>query len=252
MKCKHKNPIAAVYRLTNIVNGKIYIGESSDMLNRLSTHRCTPRRKEKYINTPIEKAIVKYSFDAFAIDLLKSSIKDPKLHDTEYRRKCEAEAIRLYHATDPDIGYNREENNKTNHKSKWTKKSVYGIKLKVDSKGKLSKNIIVYDSKDDTVTMYLGAKAYAILHGDIDRSLITSAIKHGKQFHECFFFKVDYKQRLEDISRDLKRKLNAPNIREEHMQKYIHALFRINDWCNEYGIKPVNLYTIDDRINKYI
>ena len=70
MSSKHKNPIAAIYMMTCLDNGKIYIGETGDLLNRMSSHRNVHRRKPANIRTKIEKAIVKHGYNSFVTTIL--------------------------------------------------------------------------------------------------------------------------------------------------------------------------------------
>lgn len=72
-----------IYKITNTVNGKSYIGQSTDYLRRFEEHK----RKAHKENTKLAKAFRKYGFENFIIESLG-----------EYENYCEMEIhfIELY------------------------------------------------------------------------------------------------------------------------------------------------------------
>lgn len=177
--------VAGVYRITNKATGKVYIGESLNLTDRMSVHRNAKsmlRRMKMEDIPPIDQAIINEGVDAFQWDILESSITDIRLSNIEYRRDREAWYIKQYDSTDPEKGYNLY---KRNHSTKLRKRK--GVKTKMSIKFYKSNPILAYDLDDNTTMMYFGKKSFAELH-NIDRGIIARATKHGKRWNHFLFY----------------------------------------------------------------
>lgn len=90
---------AFIYKITNIVNGKVYIGQSV---------RPVDRRFQRHINdatnnildTHFARAIRKYGSDSFVIEVIDSADTQDELNIKE------REWIHRYQSTNPSYGYN--------------------------------------------------------------------------------------------------------------------------------------------------
>ena len=177
--------VAGVYRITNKATGKVYIGESLNLTDRMSMHRNAKSmlRHMKMENIPvIDQAIINEGPDAFQWDILESSITDIRLSNIEYRRNREAYYIEQYDSTDPEKGYNQF---KRNYGIKLRTRK--GVKTKMSTKLYKSNPILAYDLDDNTTMMYFGKKSFAELH-NIDRGIIARATKHGKRWSHFLFY----------------------------------------------------------------
>lgn len=177
--------VAGVYRIMNKATGKVYIGESLNLTDRMSVHRNAKsmlRRMKMEDIPPIDQAIINEGVDAFQWDILESSITDIRLSNIEYRRNREAYYIEQYDSTDPEKGYNL---HKRNHSTKLRKRK--GVKTKMSTKLYKSNPILAYDLDDNTTMMYFGKKSFAELH-NIDRGIIARATKHGKRWNHFLFY----------------------------------------------------------------
>lgn len=89
-----------IYKITNLVNNKIYIGSTvRDLETRFNEH-CRPCSKKHFIT----KAILKHGRDNFRIELLE------EVDDYSILFKREGELIRQHNSLHPN-GYNLHDNN---------------------------------------------------------------------------------------------------------------------------------------------
>lgn len=88
-----------VYKITNTVNGKIYIGQVS---NKTVQDRFNRHIKEARFNHPmlIDKAIYKYGADNFVVEQIDIASSKEELNQKEKYW------IKYYNSTDKNIGYN--------------------------------------------------------------------------------------------------------------------------------------------------
>lgn len=95
----HKNKIIGiVYKITNKINNKSYIGCTTKELNkRISQHKSHAKIRSKY---PLHMAIKKHGFENFEIDILEKNISIAEMYQKEI------EYISLFDATNSSKGYN--------------------------------------------------------------------------------------------------------------------------------------------------
>lgn len=81
-----------VYKLTNKINGKVYIGQTNNMKRRIQEHK-----HDKRAHKPIHEAIKKYGFENFDVSV--------EYFGPDYNAK-EKELIAQYQSQDKSKGYN--------------------------------------------------------------------------------------------------------------------------------------------------
>lgn len=81
-----------VYKLTNLINDKIYIGQTNNIDRRMQEHK-----HDKRNNKPIHAAIVKYGWENFMLDIL--------YYGEDYNEE-EKKWIKFYDSQNKDKGYN--------------------------------------------------------------------------------------------------------------------------------------------------
>ena len=81
-----------VYKITNLVNGKVYIGASKRIEDRWRDHK-------KRINSPIHSDLEAYGLDNFKFEVL---LECPETMLAQWER----DMICLYDSDDPEKGYN--------------------------------------------------------------------------------------------------------------------------------------------------
>ena len=70
--------VSAIYKITNLINGKLYIGQTQDFYYRFYQHR-----KNKTKKTAIANAFRKYGFENFEIEILEHHLSLDNLNERE-------------------------------------------------------------------------------------------------------------------------------------------------------------------------
>ena len=98
-----------IYKITNLLNGKIYIGKSVDIYERFNTHKresliSQEQWEQNYrgIKTPFHAAIRKYGAENFKLEIIEECLEQELNEKEKYY-------IKLYNSTNKDIGYNIQE-----------------------------------------------------------------------------------------------------------------------------------------------
>ena len=87
-----------IYKITNTVNGKIYIGQSTNIETRWKQHK-QHLRNNYHCNEHLQRAWNRYGENAFVFEVIAECTED-KLNELE------AKFIEEYHGTDFKYGYN--------------------------------------------------------------------------------------------------------------------------------------------------
>lgn len=131
--------VSGIYKITNIINGKIYIGKSVNIKNRWGQHK-RELRKNIHGSKYLQNSWNIYGEENFTFEVLEYIEDKTKLIEVEDKY------IKLLHSNDRRYGYNRRENawdNTGNKHSKETKEKI-GNKSKIcwsstEYKNKMSK-----------------------------------------------------------------------------------------------------------------
>ena len=132
IECK---PFGIIYRATNLVNGKIYIGQTvSDIDIRINAHRNEAERgKSKRV---FQKAIIKYGFDNFKWDIIDWAQDKKELNEKEIYW------IYFLHSLTNESGYNVSKGGDggftLDGKTDEEKQAVY-LKISTGNSGKIRK-----------------------------------------------------------------------------------------------------------------
>lgn len=90
-----------IYKITNLINKKIYIGQSVDIDKRLKRHKTTAFNKNsKCYEYPLYRSIRKYGLENFSFEI----IEECKIEELEEKEKY---YIQLYNSNDYNFGYNQ-------------------------------------------------------------------------------------------------------------------------------------------------
>lgn len=89
-----------IYKITNLINNKVYIGQSQNIAQRWSAHRNRPFNKDStQYDCPLYRAIRKYGLNNFSFEVLEETTKE----DLNER---EVYWIAKNNSNNPDNGYN--------------------------------------------------------------------------------------------------------------------------------------------------
>lgn len=114
MKRYKTNNYCTLYLLTNMINGKIYVGQTwSTTEIRMGDDGSRYKNSIKLFN-----AIKKYGVDNFAYNFLAFA------HSQEVADELENQFIELYHSRDPKIGYNLKGGGSVGKHSEETKQKI--------------------------------------------------------------------------------------------------------------------------------
>ena len=89
-----------VYKITNQSNGKVYIGQSVEVEDRIYKHKLS-LKGNYHKNDHLQKAWNKYGEDSFKFELIKSC-------KVKYLDRLEKLYIRIYNSMNVKCGYNNE------------------------------------------------------------------------------------------------------------------------------------------------
>ena len=87
-----------VYTITNLLNYKIYVGQTRNPLNRWSSHKCEVNKNR--LRFPIHKAIAKYGIDSFQFCVIASAFTVEEID------KLEIYWIDQFDSRNNKMGYN--------------------------------------------------------------------------------------------------------------------------------------------------
>lgn len=123
-----------VYKITNKINNKIYIGQTTETLQRRFYRHCGYQLND---NTYLHRAMKKYGIQNFTIEQIDEANSQDELNELEYYW------ITKYNACDSNIGYNTKNvkgkcgrNTLTNHPNK---KEISKKNIQIKTRSKKSK-----------------------------------------------------------------------------------------------------------------
>lgn len=96
--------MSVIYKFTNKINGKSYIGQTKDFKKRLNSHKSSSNnKKSNEYNTPFHRAIRKYGIDNFKYEILEEI---PEGESQEFIDEREKFFIQYYETLTQKGGYN--------------------------------------------------------------------------------------------------------------------------------------------------
>lgn len=185
--------IKCIYKITNLINNKIYIGKTIDFKRRYKEYQAKSKNPYKYKSNRYEIILemYKYGFDNFKFNIIEYCENELQLNEREIYW------ISKLNSRNSDIGYNKKTGGiggkLTLDSIEKMRISSYGFKHTDEHKLKMSKPILVY--KDNIITKYTSGKVF----GDMinrDRTNISHAIRYGIPIKGYFIFYYNKSDRI--------------------------------------------------------
>ena len=209
-KPRKKRPIiAGVYLIRNKRNGKIYIGQSKDILKRFRQYEWGATSDRNYSETkhPVTKAIREEGIENFDFTILASGSRFNKV---EKRLELEAEYIQLYHSDDPKRGYNETCGSESTFDSFYSRPQQFRERIR------RADPVFLYDIESGEALLYLsGAKGIADEFGT-SKDIVSHTVV------QCLAFKYKYyviparKDKRDEVLKKRLKQLedsaNTPNV----------------------------------------
>lgn len=134
-----------IYKITNKINNKVYIGQTNSIKNRWKSHKSEAKNNRPQGDYPIYHAIRKYGIENFIFEIIDEclNLREANIQETWF--------IKIYRSLVKENGYNIHEGGDVNHVSEETKKKSSeshmgqkpwnkGIPMSDEAKLKLSKS----------------------------------------------------------------------------------------------------------------
>ena len=180
---KSKDYFGVVYKLTNNITSKVYIGQTINLTARIRQYRYESKNKIT-IYRPISDAVYEYKFKNFTIEILNycNSLDEMNYYETYWIKKLNTLFPNGYNNNYGGDNYIRKKGIST-----WTDDRI----------DKHSIPIIVYDSDTNKFFKYKSA-AYFANFIYRPRTHVTRAVKHGIAVKKYYVFYYD-KKKLKNI-----------------------------------------------------
>lgn len=214
-----------IYQYTNLINNKKYVGQTNNIDRRIREHKSNSfNPKSVNYNNIIHKAIRKYGYENFKIDILETL--DGNYNDANEREKY---WIKEQKSLINENGYNVIEGGNNSWRSFLSEEEILDIK-----------NMIINGtSYSDIQNLYPISKTF------------ISDINSGKYFHDAsiqyplYKYRIDkdiYDALIEDLEKPeltLKELAEKYGLGESTVKKFNYGTLQANYYDGEYPIRKI-------------
>jgi group I intron endonuclease len=222
-----KNKISGIYKIENIINKKVYIGQSNDIINRFKSHK-NKLNNNKHPNAHLQNAWNKYEINNFKFEIIEECVK-------EIIDEREKFWINYYDSDNEDKGYNLESGgNKNKIVAEETKQkissSVKKVYLSEEYREKHRKKII--GKKKGQLSEETKLKLSLANKGKHPSEESRRKMSESQKKRNLY-----YKQKGEHV-RKYKKKYNklSDDIIDEIRKKYLTGKYTQTELGKEYSI----------------
>lgn len=188
-----------IYKLTNTLNGKIYIGKTKNFLRRMNEYKTRKVTDSRRYNYGIMREINSVGFENFKVNILDYAFSDEELAKLEKYHILKNDSI------NPEIGYNSRSGDLQEPLNEKTRelmsKSHIGLTETSETKRKKSKPVIAF--KDDTCYIAESGQLFAVFIGS-SKDMVSHAINKGMKIRDYYVFRKDSDKDKSDKYRHLR------------------------------------------------
>lgn len=233
---KQYKKVGGIYKIENLLNGKVYIGSSSNIYNRWIYHFRT-LKDNKHYNYHLQQAFNKYgehNFNFSVIEIIKNEFDDLNKYKKELISR-ETFYIKKYESFNKDKGYNLTK----------TAEEVYDGSLTIEDL-KNGKGAVTYEQYDKIINLLVNTELTFLEIAEevgIDKGTISSIYYRQRYVNltNNIVFKSRSKYKKEEFLYDnieeLKKMLQEGKWKSEIAEK-----FGVPEWTVEKVAKDINLY----------
>lgn len=179
-------PYGVIYKLTNKLNNKIYVGKTKNFLRRMNEYKTRKVSDSPKYNYGIMREINKVGFNNFSVEILDVCFSEVQLAEREKYH------ILNLRANDPNIGYNSRAGDlkePLNYKTRQIMSlSHIGLTEAAETKRKKSKPIIAF--KDNICYIAESGKLFGdYIHAD--RAVVSHGITRIITVQGYYIFRYD-------------------------------------------------------------
>lgn len=230
-----------IYKITNNINGKCYIGQSRDIQKRWTSHKNVPFNPNyQEYDYPLYKAIRKYGLENFSFEVLEEC-------SIEELNEKEDFWINKYNSIDSDHGYNQTLLGFHQH----------GIKLTSEQIDLITKDLKEsLDLLEQEIAEKYGVSIHSIKDINVGRTWRRDNIEYpirdnkSKKKYYCQYCGKEVSEgnnRCKDCYNKSIRKVNRPekdelyNLLKENSFCAVGKMYGVSDnairkWCKSYGL----------------
>lgn len=229
--------IAGIYKIRNKLNGKIYIGQSKDILRRFRYYYWGATTNSVYAARyqSITEAIREYGYENFEFSIIASG---PQYNDPNTRTTSEMWYIKKYKSNDPNIGYNEDIGGDIGVLAPRAQSFLERLHRATP--------VFLYNTENQELLLYMmGAKAVADDFG-CDKAITSHSVNRGDVFSQKYYIiPARYNDRYAIVKRreskleDIRNRENVQpkNIKraENSFERFMSVVKYIDSVAHEFG-----------------
>ena len=212
--------ICGIYMIRNKLNGKVYIGQSKDILKRWKYYDWAVKTTCDYSATKrlIITEMRKYGMENFEFSVLDAS---DAMRDKKARAVAEYNYIHKYKADDPKYGYNIADDAEPRLDCDESYSRMQHIKGRI----KRAKPVFLYDTYDRSCMLYIGgAKAVGDEFG-YGKDVMSHTVKRGSLFRERYYLIPANNSQRKELVEKLRKKKTDPAVVKPYIRTQSALIF---------------------------